>query len=101
MHQAYRHRRDLLCAALRRQLGEAVEVAPPSGGLALWVRTRAGLDVDRWARRALQRGVVFQPGRRFAFDDEPVAGLRMGFSGADDADLVEAAGRLRAALEEA
>ncbi len=101
MHQAYRHRRDLLSAALRRQLDGAVEVAPPSGGLALWVRTRAGLDVDRWARAALRRGVVFQPGRRFAFDDEPVPGLRMGFSGADDADLVEAAGRLRAALEEA
>lgn len=100
MHQAYRHRRDLLCAALRRALGEAVAVEPPSGGLALWVRTRAGLDVDGWARRALRRGVVFQPGRRFAFDGEEIAGLRMGFSGADDAVLVEAADRLRAALED-
>jgi GntR family transcriptional regulator/MocR family aminotransferase len=100
MHQAYRHRRDLLGNALRAQLGDAVTVAPPAGGLAHWVRIREDIDVEAWARRALQRGVAFQPGRRFSFGGQPVAGLRMGFSGSDDAELVEAARRLRMALED-
>jgi len=98
MHQAYRHRRDLLCGALRRELGEAVEAVPPPGGLALWVKVRDGVDVDAWSRRALEHGVAFQAGRQFAFDGEPVQGLRMGFSGADDGELIEAARRMRAAL---
>jgi GntR family transcriptional regulator/MocR family aminotransferase len=99
MRQAYRHRRDLLCGALRRELGQRVEVAAPSGGLSLWVKIEGGVDVDGWARRALEHGVAFQPGRQFAFDGAAVQGLRMGFSGADDGELIEAARRMRAALE--
>jgi GntR family transcriptional regulator/MocR family aminotransferase len=100
MQQVYRRRRDVLCAALRRELSGAISVEPPSGGLALWVRTRDGVDVDAWAARALERGVAFQAGRRFAFDGGPVAGLRLGFSNYPEPELEEVARRMGAALAE-
>jgi GntR family transcriptional regulator/MocR family aminotransferase len=99
MHQVYRRRRDALCEALARECGPALSVDPPAGGLALWGRTPEGLDVDAWAARALERGVSFRPGRRFAFDGGPVPGLRIGFAGHPEPELAEVARRLRAALE--
>jgi len=100
MVQAYRSRRDALCQALCSELGEDVAVEPPAGGVALWVRTRDGLDVDAWAARALEQGVAFRPGRVFAFDGRPVPALRMGFANYPEAELEEAARRMRTALRE-
>jgi len=101
MIQIYRRRRNALCAALRRTLAEVVSVESPSGGLALWVPVRPGVDVDRWAARALERGVSFQPGRQFAFDGAPVQALRMGFANYPEPQLEEVARRMQAALEDA
>jgi GntR family transcriptional regulator/MocR family aminotransferase len=99
MIRVYRLRRDALFGALMRELPGAVTVGPPSGGLALWVRVREGIDVDRWAARALELGVAFQPGRRFSFEGAPVQGLRLGFSSYPERQLEQVAQRLRQALE--
>lgn len=98
MHPIYRSRRDALARALSAHLGDALAFTPPAGGLALWARVREGVDVDAWARRALERGVAFQPGRKFAFDGGPVQGLRIGFSAHGEEELAEVARRLAAAL---
>jgi GntR family transcriptional regulator/MocR family aminotransferase len=100
LHQPYRHRRDALVAALRREAGEAVSIVPPTGGLALWVEVRGGVDVDAWAARALARGVAFRPGRQFAFDGAAVQGFRIGFSSLPEPALDEVAARIGAALRE-
>ena len=101
MHRVYRVRRDILCAALRRELGDRITVAAPSGGLALWVQVHPDIDVDTWAARALVQGVAFQPGRQFAFDGGPLAGLRMGFANYPEPELEEVARRMQRALPEA
>ena len=98
MQHAYRTRRDVLCRALNRALGESLQFQVPEGGLALWAKVAEGIDVDRWAARALEQGVAFQPGRRFAFDGGPVQALRIGFSNYPESDLEEVALRMRAAL---
>lgn len=98
MQQTYRTRRDVLCRALGRALGGELAFQVPEGGLALWARVAEGVDVDRWAARALEHGVAFQPGRRFAFDGGPVQALRLGFSNYPESDLEEVALRMRAAL---
>jgi GntR family transcriptional regulator/MocR family aminotransferase len=100
LHSPYRHRRDALTAALRREAGEAVSIEPPTGGLALWVKVRDGVDVDAWAARALAHGVAFRPGRQFAFDGAAVQGFRIGFSSIDEPMLAEVAARIGAALRE-
>jgi GntR family transcriptional regulator/MocR family aminotransferase len=99
MNQAYRRRRDALCAALAEHLRDVLEVDTPSGGLAVWARVREGLDVDAWAARALEAGIAFRPGRRFAFDGGPVSGLRLGFANYPEPELLEVARRMRSALE--
>jgi DNA-binding transcriptional MocR family regulator len=58
------------------------------------------IDVDAWAARALERGVSFQPGRRFSFDGSAVPGLRIGFSNYPEPELLEVARRMRSALED-
>jgi GntR family transcriptional regulator/MocR family aminotransferase len=98
MHPVYLRRRDALCEALRRELGEAVRVEPPAGGLALWVNVAAGVDVDSWSTRAIEQGVSFRAGRSFAFDAGPVQGLRLGFANYEEARMREVARRMRAAL---
>ena len=98
MLQVYRRRRDTLASALRSELGDVLTAGTPSGGLALWARTREGLDVDGWAARSLERGVAFRPGRQFAFDGGPVAALRVGFSNYPEPQLEEVARRMRSAL---
>jgi GntR family transcriptional regulator/MocR family aminotransferase len=100
MDRVYRSRRDALCTGLREMLGEALEVEPPTGGLAVWARVRGAVDVDAWAARALERGVSFQPGRRFSLDGSAVPGLRLGFSNYPEPELLEVARRMRSALED-
>ncbi len=75
-------------------------VVPPTGGLAVWAEVQGAIDVDAWAARALERGVSFQPGRRFSFDGSAVPGLRLGFSNYPEPELLEVARRMRSALEE-
>jgi GntR family transcriptional regulator/MocR family aminotransferase len=99
MRVAYRSRRDALCGALAAHLGATLEVAAPSGGLALWARLRRMVDLDGWAARALEAGVTFRPGRVFAFDGQPVPAFRMGFAAHGERELEEAVRRMAAALE--
>jgi GntR family transcriptional regulator/MocR family aminotransferase len=98
VRRVYRARRDALGQALRGELGDVVSFALPPGGMALWVKTAAGLDVDAWARRSLARGAHFLPGRAFAFDGRPRAAARLGYACLDEAELEEAVRRMRAAL---
>jgi len=100
MHQVYRRRRDVLCEALTRHLGDRLAFRVPEGGLSIWAEVQAGIDVDRWAARALECGVAFQAGRHFAFDGGPVQGLRLGFSNYSEPELEEVALRMLHALQD-
>ncbi len=66
MHRVYRVRRDILCAALRRELGDRISVEAPSGGLALWVTVREGIDAFAWASRRARSGSASSSPRSWA-----------------------------------
>ena len=97
MRRVYQARRDALVAALGRRLGDTLAVAPPAGGMALWARVEAAIDVDAWAARARARGALFHTGRHFAFDGRPRPALRLGFAALDEAELDEGVRRITAA----
>lgn len=99
VRRLYRERRDALVEALRDKLGSAVNVEPPAGGMALWVRIDPSIDVDAWAARAVEHGVAFMPGRAYAFDGRARSAARMGFAALDPRELREAAKRLAVALK--
>ncbi len=98
MRRIYAARRDALAAALRRDLGGAVELTLPPGGMALWCRVAVGIDVERWAGAAASRGVPFDTGGHFAFDGAPRQALRLGFAAEPEKALREGVRRMAAAL---
>ncbi|MEO8201373.1 MAG: PLP-dependent aminotransferase family protein [Gemmatimonadota bacterium] len=100
MRQIYQARRDTLVAAIRRNLGGALECDVPSGGMALWTRVSDDIDADAWAREALRHGVAIRGGRMYDLEDRYQPNFRLGFSYHDEHELTEAVHRLAVALKE-
>lgn len=94
----YQDRRDFLARALRRELPDALSFDPPAGGIAIWASAAPGIDVDRWATRALAHELVIATARRFAFDGRPRPHMRLSFAAFNEEELSEAVSRLRRAL---
>jgi GntR family transcriptional regulator / MocR family aminotransferase len=98
VHREYAARRDVFIDALRRTLGSALTFTVPSGGIAIWVRAAEDLDIDLWAARALNRGVVIETARNYAVDRRPRPFARLGFASLNRRELVEAVRRLADAV---
>ena len=102
VRQVYAQRAQVMAAALRRELGEAIEFTEPQGGLFLWARlTGAGgrvADAGEFAKRALDQGVAFVPGAPFFAAHPDLASLRLSFATADVAKIEEGMARLGKAI---
>jgi GntR family transcriptional regulator / MocR family aminotransferase len=98
MHRIYQARRDALALALEEHLKGVVSFEVPAGGMSLWLQVDPSLDVEAWAGRAERQGVIFYPGHHFDFLGRPLPNLRLGFSTLNEAELQEAARRMKAAL---
>jgi DNA-binding transcriptional MocR family regulator len=95
---ALRERRDVLCAALERDLPDARFVVP-QGGYFLWVDLPENVDVNELDALSRERGVVFVKGTEFLLEGGD-SSLRIAYSGVP-ADQIEAAvGRVAAAYGE-
>lgn len=92
--RVYEERRGELAALLARHLGDDLAFRLPSGGTALWARVARGLDVDAWAARAAEEGLVVQTGRMLSFDGRARPHLRLGFAQHDPREAEEAVKRL-------
>lgn len=94
MLDAYRARRDALCAALRGAFGDQLRFSVPEGGMFVWARFADGTDTGRLLPLARDEGMIFVPGEAF-YDDVPDrATLRLSFATATPSELVEAVARL-------
>ena len=98
MRRVYQARRGVLAEALRQSLGDVIGFDLPPGGMSLWLRADPALDVEAWARRAEEKGVVFYPGHRYDFHGRALPNLRLGFSTLNEVELQEAVRRMKAAL---
>ncbi len=98
MQKTYLTRRDALAHDLRAALGDAVRFTAPPGGLAFWVETARGIDVNQWSAASLALGVAFRPGSQFTFDGHAIPYFRLGFAGMAEAEAHEAARRMAKAL---
>jgi 2-aminoadipate transaminase len=95
---ALRERRDILCAALERELPDAKFVVP-QGGYFLWVELPEGTDVAAMADLAKEKGVVFVKGTDFLLEGGENA-FRIAYSGVPADQIDEAVSRLAAAYSE-
>lgn len=109
LRQAYGERRDQLCNALHRHLGQQVRFVRPAGGMFVWAQLlgTAGradrVDTTALLPPAKAAGVLFVPGQ--AFDPHPEAGacadrLRLSFVSASPARLTQGVERLAHALQQ-
>ena len=102
MRKTYAERAAAMAAALKRELGDAIEFTEPHGGLFFWARlTGAGgkmKDANEFARKAIEQGVAFVPGAPFYANNPDVSTLRLSFATADVAKIEEGVGRLGRAV---
>jgi 2-aminoadipate transaminase len=95
----YAGHRDVMLAALARDL-PAAQWNTPSGGYYVWVRLPDGMSGDRLAAAAARRGVKFLPASQFYATEGPANHIRLAFSYASPAEIIEGVGRLGAAFRE-
>jgi 2-aminoadipate transaminase len=102
VRKVYAERAQAMGAALKRELGDAVEFTQPQGGLFFWARlTGAGgkvKDAGEFARRAIEQGVAFVPGAPFFAQQPDTSSFRLSFATADVAKIEEGVTRLGKAL---
>ena len=99
----YAERAKTMGAALKRELGDAIEFTQPGGGLFFWARL-TGLNgtisnAAEFAQRAIEKGVAFVPGAPFYANQPDISTLRLSFATADVAKIEEGIARLRQALK--
>ncbi len=94
----YQTRRDHVVKALRKQLGGAITFNVPQGGMALWAEVSGDINVEAWARSAVEHGVAIRTGGSLAFDGRYRPNIRLGFAALDEGELDTAVHRLAKAL---
>ena len=102
VRRVYAERAQVMCDALRRELGDAIEFVQPQGGLFVWARlTGAGGKVSDgavFAKSAIDKGVAFVPGAPFYCAHPDHTTLRLSFATVGVEKIVEGVGRLGSAL---
>jgi GntR family transcriptional regulator / MocR family aminotransferase len=98
VRRAYVERREVLVTGVSKLFGAVLSFTTPAGGTAIWARVTADVNPEAWAARALERGVLMQTARAFAYDGRPRPFVRLGFAQLAPAELREALKRLQAAL---
>ena len=93
-----RMQRDALAGSLRAGLGDRLEFDTPRGGFFLWLRCRTGHSEGELLAAAQRAGVRVAAGSRFGPADPPR--IRLAYSLNGPSELVSAANRLAAALNE-
>lgn len=100
MLDTYRDRRDALCAALTKHLGDQLDWQRPSGGMFVWARARdPRLDTDRLLHHALTQGVCISPSSVFDPEGLDRGGMRINFTLNPPERLAEGARRLASAIQ--
>ncbi len=94
LHRAYRERWAAMGAALEQHFSDA-DIIQGAGGSSYWVRLseECGVDTDRLAEVALERGILIEPGSVYFNGDEDRRCFRLGFSSIEH-------GRIDAGLEQ-
>jgi DNA-binding transcriptional MocR family regulator len=102
VREVYGQRAQAMGAALKRELGDAIEFTQPHGGLFFWARLTGAngklADANELAKRAIEKLVAFVPGAPFFAEKPDVATLRLSFATADVAKIEEGVKRLGQAL---
>jgi 2-aminoadipate transaminase len=101
LRRHYRQKRDVMVAALKRELGTDVSWPTPQGGFFLWAALPPAIDSDAMIPSAVQRGVVYVAGTAFFVDGSGADRIRLSFSAPTPDRIDEGIKRLAATIREA
>ena len=87
MRQRYQERRDALVDALRRELGDKLNVIVPEAGMHLVVLLPSGMSAQAVAQRAAASGLHILPISHFSLRSLSRDGLVLGFASASPQEL--------------
>ncbi len=96
----YRHKRDVMVAALTREFGGEVTWPEPRGGFFLWASIPSPVDTDAMVVRAIEHGVVYVAGQAFFVNGSGGQFIRLSFSAPSPDRIEEGIRRLGAAVRE-
>ncbi|MGA2886914.1 MAG: PLP-dependent aminotransferase family protein [Terracidiphilus sp.] len=94
IRQSYGERFSIMDAALRETMPSGFTWTHPEGGMFLWVTCPLGIDTSELMREALERKVLFVPGRDFFPDASGRRFMRLNFSNATPEKIREGIARL-------
>jgi GntR family transcriptional regulator / MocR family aminotransferase len=97
----YNERRNLLIALVKNELKEYVTFDAPDGGLAIWLRLKEGIDVEKVAAQALMHKVRILPGTLFSESAHSVHAIRLGFGSLTTMELEKGVLALKTAFQSA
>lgn len=92
--EVYGRRRDLMLAALARELPAGITWTKPDGGLFLWVTLPAGWVAAELFAEAAAAKVAFVPGDSFWVGEPRLNTLRLNFSNANEDAIATGVSRL-------
>jgi 2-aminoadipate transaminase len=102
VRKVYGERAKAMGAALKRELGDAIEFTQPNGGLFFWARLTGAngkiADANVLAKKAIEQLVAFVPGAPFFASNPDVSTLRLSFATANIEKIEEGIARLGKAL---
>jgi 2-aminoadipate transaminase len=99
LRNLYRRKRDVMEAALRRELGDRLSWPVTRGGFFLWVRLPEGADDNTVLARALEQRLVFVIGSAFYVDGNGHDRIRLSFSAPPPERIEEGVRRLAGILK--
>lgn len=98
MRALYAERQDMLVVAVRRELGDQLEINCAEAGLHVVGWLPQGVDDKHASQAALEYGVETPPLSRYAMKPLPRGGLMLGYAALNERQIRDGARRLRQAL---
>ncbi len=92
--EAYRHRRDVLLAAMEEYLPPDATWVKPEGGFFVWVDLPEEMDTDVLLAKAAAKGVIFLPSSWFFPDRSKRNSFRLSFSAIPEEQMAEGVRRI-------
>lgn len=96
---AYKEQRDTFMEALNAHFGDRIEYTKPEGGMFIWAKLPSHIDTSALFPIALEEGVAFVPGESFFTNTPQKNTMRLNFTNASPAQIVEGIKRLARAVE--
>jgi GntR family transcriptional regulator/MocR family aminotransferase len=100
MRERYREARDVVVEAIRRHMGDLVDIEVPDCGIQLVIHFRAEIPDTLVAEAAREQGVIVRPVSTHYVEAKLRQGLVLGYSGFDNHQLRKAAADLGRVLRQ-